>query len=291
MDPYDAADANFDYSDNGWTNWAIYRFEVMSLHAFGSSDPCDPDYLGGQAIPVGVGCNMVSCTVDTVWYVDTAPGGLATNYVDVTDWDTFFTGAKFKSGTTANLEEVIVWHGGGFKYYVPGDPYLTDLDYIAPGDGLWVRMSGADTLLLEGERVRFTDFANPDYPSSVLAAGWNTVGVLPMTRFYFNAGDDGAPQPDTNDLQYATLYGSRAAMLQAAFGIAPADWSKVETIQMFYPVGGGITGNLLVYGRDIPAGSNTLNFVMTGYSAWIKVDSSITLQPVQPAGPQPTPVP
>ena len=141
-------------------------------------------------------------------------------------------------------------------------------DYIAPGE---------------------TILSNPSYPQITLDAGWNTVGVLPMTRFYFDATKDGSTMPATNDLQYWTKYSSRAAMLQAAFGIDPSDWSKVETIQMWYPENTGITGGLLVYGRDIPEQANTLNFVMTGYSAWIKVDSAITLTPVQPDGPQPTP--
>ena len=117
-----------------------------------------------------------------------------------------------------------------------------------------------------------------------------------MSRFYYTGGlEDGSELVGASDNQYVSSYATRAEMLQAAFGIDSDDWDSVESIQMFYPdsVDYGY-GPVLTYTKGLDDYRNTLDFVMTGYSAWINVSAPITLNPVQPVypdGPAPTPAP
>lgn len=278
MDSENGADAHYDYSDNGWTNWAVYHFYDATGIV---SDPCED--VAGQAIPLKAGYNMVSFTVDTTY-----------GFTAYTEWDAFFENALV--GGLANLDFVAVW-GSGFKYYYPGVGVDTGFS-IASSKGFWVVTNAADLLVLEGSRVRFTSFTDPSYASFNLQSGWNQVGVLPMNRFYYTGGmRDGSDLPGPTDLQYATSYSTRAEMLQAAFGIQTGDWNKVLAIQMLYPDSKAWGyGPMLSYTKGLADHFNTLDFVLTGYGAWIQCSGPITLAPVQPVrpgedGPAPTPAP
>lgn len=273
-----------DPDGDGWTNLAHYRFYEMTGRL---TDPTDPD-SGGQAIPVRAGWNLIGYSANRVWYVDSPPTGLLagveTERVEGDDWNNFFTADRF-AGSAGNLGAVRVWRGGGWKTFTPGGPaYNNDLDYIAPGEGIWVRMNSDDVLIFEGRRVRPEAGSPHSYAQITLEAGWNLVGVLPMTRRYNNSPgrSTGANVPGPNDLQYSRSYDNYEQFLRESFGIISAHWPHVETIQMLYPVHG-----IQAYHCDVPGWANSLNFVIPGYGAWIRVKDgqSIDIQFTEPEWP------
>lgn len=265
-------------SDARWTNLAHYRYLELTDRM---SDPNDPDD-GGQALQLRTGWNLISYTTNTVWYVGSQPGGMMANVeferVEDDDWNNFFTAEKF-AGSAGNLGAVRVWRDGtppDYKYFRPGDPPgTTDLDYISPGDGIWVRMDAPDVLILDGWRVPYD--GSREYDEITLSSGWHLIGVLPMTRFYVAGRPTGAGIPGPNDLQYTSAHGTIEEMLQNAFGISSSDWQYVETVQMFYPGVGG-----LAWSRGVPDWAQSLTYAMTGYGAWIEVGDTITIRASEP---------
>lgn len=261
--------AGGDPDGDGWNNQQEYQFYEMTGELINPTDAAS----GGQAIPLHRGWNLISYTVNTVWYRGSvAPTGLLDGVskvrIEGDSWGEFFSAARFK-GSASNMIAAQVKHPNGeWKYYGNFQAeYRSSLDYISPGEGLWINMKQADVLILKGNSVASSKRVIPDggntYPSITLNSGWNLVGILPQTRFYQVGWEPDISTP--SDLVNSRVYGSVRATLMAAFNFNETEFDKIAAIQVMYSNG------IKAYESSVPERYQSLRYVQPGSGAWIRV--------------------
>ncbi|MBF0450946.1 MAG: putative Ig domain-containing protein [Candidatus Magnetomorum sp.] len=223
------------------TTDAAYRFLFHSRNRF--DEPSDPQTgVINQAIPLNAGWNLMSFSVNKVFYEKDHQPLIST--LSNAEWIQLDNLKDALQSIDGKYEIIRNFDVNGAAAYNPALPsFINSLHYLAAGYGYWIKMKESATWVIPGLLI------DPSEPLT-LRTGWNLVGCW-HTHMQYELTPPSIPLP-----QQPT--GSLKDVFQSINGnyliVRSHDQDGAKT---FNPA--------------LPSSMNTLHYISPGFGYWIKM--------------------